>query len=155
MAAAFLFLDVKGTTVEGEPMHPAEGCEKAIECDAFQQNVQVPVDSMGGVSTGDRSFSPVVISKSVDKSSPLLLKALTENAPIKATFQFFRRNPNNDGSIEQFYKVELDDARVVSVAQGGGVEAPTEQVSFAYQTITWTILKGGITHSDTWKKKKG
>lgn len=154
MAAAFLFLEVNGKAVEGEPMHPMDGCEKAIECDAFTQTVAVPVDSMGGVSTGDRTFTPVVITKSVDKSSPLLIKALTENAPVKASFQFFRRNPNNDGSIEQFYKVELDQARVVNVAQAGGGEAPTEQVSLAYQTITWTIVKGGITHSDTWKKKK-
>jgi type VI secretion system secreted protein Hcp len=52
----------------------------------------------------------------IDKSSPLLCKALVENQVIEATFKCFRPNPTGDGTTEQFYSVAFKQGRISSIA---------------------------------------
>ena len=69
------------------------------------------------MATGRRQYQPLMIRKRIDKSSPLIAKALTENQVIEGQFKFFRPNPSGDGTTEQFYTVEIKQGRVASIKQ--------------------------------------
>lgn len=149
-----LFLTVGGSKIEGEPTVTTDGRAGSIECLSFQFGVNAPWDGQTAKVTGRRQYTPVNIAKIIDKSSPLLLKALSENTKAKASFKFYRPNPAGDGTTEQFYTVDLDDARISGVVQSGSSGSnspPTESIELVYETITCTYTKGGVTHKDSWK----
>jgi type VI secretion system secreted protein Hcp len=113
------------------------------------------------MATGDRSYEPVRIVKRIDKSSPLIAKALCDNEQIEATFKFFRPSPTGDGTTEQFFTVEIEEARVASVTRvspdvidpASANAPPTEEVTFVFGKITWTYMEGGISHVDHWSQR--
>jgi type VI secretion system secreted protein Hcp len=106
--------------------------------------------------TGRRQYEPILIRKRIDKSSPLLFKAMIENQKIDALFRFYRPNPIGDGTTDQFFTVDLRDARIMSVKQDvldttqatASQEPPLEEVTFTGGTITWTFTNGGIAATD-------
>src|SRR5205085_12513313 len=107
-----------------------------------------------------RQYDPVTILKRIDKATPLIAKALTQNQVIDGKFLFFRPNPTGDGTTQQFYTVEISKGRVAHQKQSVEVnreaqltdEAPLEEVSFTFHTIKWTYMDGGIEHQDTWSE---
>ena len=60
------------------------------------------------------------------------------------------------GAVQQFYTVEIKQARVASIKQmnpdrtvaATATLPPMEEVSFVFGTIRWTYVEGGITHED-------
>ncbi|WP_426206978.1 type VI secretion system tube protein Hcp [Providencia sp. PROV272] len=50
------------------------------------------------------SYKPVVFTKPIDKSSPLLAVTLDENKELEATFVFYRTSQN--GHLEKYYKIK-------------------------------------------------
>jgi type VI secretion system secreted protein Hcp len=118
--------------------------------------VMVPIEPKSGMATGARQYSPLMIRKRIDKSSPLLVKALAENQPVEGEFRFFRPNPVGDGTTEQFYTVVISHGRVASIRQfNPDTLAPTiqlpalEEITFAFQAISWTFTQGGVTFEDS------
>jgi type VI secretion system secreted protein Hcp len=149
-----LFLKVNGKPVKGESTINSEGRADSIECLTYNQAVTAVTEGASSQVTGRRQFTPIQISKRIDKSSPVLLKALGTNEKIDGTFKFYRPNPAGDGTTEQFYTVELEDGKISGISQSGSAgsdQPPTEQVSFVFKTITWTYTNGGATHKDSWK----
>ncbi|EKQ3673708.1 type VI secretion system tube protein Hcp, partial [Salmonella enterica subsp. enterica serovar Livingstone] len=55
----------------------------------------------------------LVIQKPVDKSSPLLSKAINENECLTCDFEFYRTN--RFGINELYYRVKLINARIASI----------------------------------------
>jgi type VI secretion system secreted protein Hcp len=148
----FLRLKIQGAEVKGDVA--LRGVEGMIECSSYEQEVTMPV-ATAGLQSGRRQYQPLKITKRIDQSSPQILKALTQNEVVDAEFHFYRVN-RASGAVQQFYTVEIKQAHVVSVKQMNPDRAvaataalpPMEEVSFAFNTIKWTYVDGGITHED-------
>jgi len=145
-----------GTQIEGESTQTTLGREKSIECIAFEQHVKTAREAGSAMATGRRQHGPIVIRKRLDKSSPLLMKALCDNQALTAEFKFFRPNPNGDGTTEQFYTISLDNARVAeikawvpdTIAPAAHATPPQEEVHFVFHTVNWTFNPNGAQHED-------
>ena len=156
-----LFLKVSGKDVAGDSTQTSLGRENSIECLYYEQAVNTARDAASGTATGRRQYAPLLIRKRIDKSSPLLLKALCENQVIEGTFKFFRPNPAGDGTTEQFYTVAIKQGRIASVKQvvpdtltpATSTLPPLEDVTFVFNTIEWTFTDGGVTYQDTWSAR--
>lgn len=157
-----LYLKANGTDIKGESTQTSLGRADSIECLGYEQNVRTAREAGSGMATGRRQYDPLVIRKRIDKSSPLLAKALTENQVIEGIFKFFRPNPTGDGTTEQFYTVGIKSGRIATLKQvvpdtftpATSNEPPLEEVSFVFHTINWTYSNGGVTHEDTWNEQR-
>jgi len=153
-----LYLKANGTDIQGESTQTSLGRENSIECVYYEQGVLTAREATSGMATGRRQYQPLLIRKRIDKSSPLLAKALTRNEAIDGVFKFFRPAPTGDGTTEQFFTVEIKLGRVASMKQVvpntivpvTSTEPPLEEVTFVFHTISWTYTNGGVTHEDTW-----
>jgi len=135
-----------------------KGREDSIMVIAVSHDIDSPRDAASGLATGKRRHGPFVITKELDKSSPLLYSVLVNNENIKSwKLQFWRPSPT--GAEVQNYTIELVNATIASVkfrmANNKNPElmkyAEYEEVSFTYQKIIWTWNDGGITAEDDWE----
>ncbi len=152
------YLRLKGTkqgVIQGSSTQ--KGREGKIVVVASNHEVIAPVDPASGLPTGRRQHKPFVITKEVDKASPLLYTALVTNEQITEwELQFW--HPAQTGAETQYYTVKLTNAAIRSIqftmADNRNTElqryAPYEEVSFTYQKIEWIWTDGGITASDDW-----
>ncbi len=124
---------------------------------AVGHNVHQTYDPATGQLTGSASHTPFQIFKAVDKTSPMLNKALVNREPItKFVLKFYR--PGLVENVEHYYTIQLANAYIVKItpslpptfAEENGQYQFMETVSFIYQTITWTSEVGGVTHSSNW-----
>ncbi len=152
-------LKAKGQEIKGESSVTSLGRQDTIECLKFEHVVHTSGEASSGMSTGRRVHTPVVVTKRIDKSTPLLYKAMVNNESVDAVIQFFRPNPTGDGTTEQFYTIELKSGHISqirtvlpNVFEPSTANQPIwEEVSIVYRTITWTYTNGGITHMDQWQ----
>jgi type VI secretion system secreted protein Hcp len=144
-----LFLRLNNVSIAGEPLVSSLGRQNSIECLSYQQGVVTAREAGSGAATGRRQYAPIVIRKRIDKSSPLLAKGLTQNEVAEGTFKFYRPNPNGDGTTEQYYTVDFQQGRLSAFKQST-TDGLIEEVAFVFQSISWTFVKGGIFHQDTW-----
>ncbi len=151
---------IRGTTqgeIRGDSTVTSMNREGTIEAFALEHTVMVPTEA-SGMATGRRSYSPIKITKSIDRSSPLLQQALCNNEELEVTIRFYRPSPSGDGTTQQFYTIQLSQSRISSIKtilpntlnESTANAPPMEEVSFVFGTITWTFEEGGITHEDTW-----
>src|SRR5689334_16703250 len=102
-----LYLKANGQDIQGESTQHSLGRENSIECLYYEQSVQTAREASSGMATGRRQYNPLIIRKRIDKSTPLIAKALRNNSVIEATWKFFRPNPTGDGTTEQYYTVAI------------------------------------------------
>ena len=153
-----LYLKSNGSDVQGESTQTSLGRENSIECLYFESSVATQRETGSGMATGRRQHQPLLIRKRIDKSSPLLAKALCNNEVIEGTFKFFRPNPTGDGTTEQFFTVVISKGRIASqrfwnpnsLVAAGINEPAQEEVTFVFHSIKWTYTNGGVEHQDTW-----
>ena len=99
----------------------------------------------------------LVIQKPVDKSSPLLSKAITENECLTCDFEYYRTN--RFGINELYYKVKLINARISSIKHivphtiNNSVGQPEETVSFSYESITQEHCVAGTSAYSLWSER--
>src|SRR5436305_7367068 len=99
--------EIKGSVTQ-------KGRENSILVFATEHSIQSPRDPASGLPTGKRVHKPIVISKYVDKSSPLLYKMLVLNEAILTwELQFWRPSPA--GAEQQYYTVKLTNASIASI----------------------------------------
>ena len=84
-----------------------------------------------------------MITKPIDKSSPLLLNAIYTNENLTSVLIGLLRQ----GSAGPVATVKLTNASVADDVQHGN----SETISFTYQKIEWTWVDGGITAEDDWE----
>lgn len=157
-----LFLKANGADIQGESTQTSLGRESSIECVYYEQEVVTAREKGSGLATGRRQYSPLLIRKRIDKASPLLVKALVENAVVEGKMMFFRPNPTGDGTTEQFYTVHFKQGRINHIKQyvpstivpATSFEPPLEEISFVFHTINWTYMNGGVQHEDTWSEQR-
>ena len=144
-----LFLEINGTKIDGENPVTSLDRENSIQVLSISNAVTTPRDAASGQLTGARQHKPITFTKRIDKSTPLLYKALTQNEQItEAQFRFYRSAQG--GGEELFYTIVLQNGYVSFVGDAGGKsdDVPTEMVSFVFQNITWTYEPTGTTHTD-------
>jgi type VI secretion system secreted protein Hcp len=134
-----------------------DGPEGAVIVLGFEHEVTSPRDAASGLPTGKRQHKPVRIVKAIDKSSPLLYRAITSNENLPTVeFRFHRQSDKGSGI---YYRVTLTNASVAAVRQwkpntrdlSAERAGDLEEVSFTYQSITWRFEDGGVEQSDTWE----
>jgi type VI secretion system secreted protein Hcp len=154
------YLEVKGK-IQGEIKGDVieKGKEGLIKVTAFQHEIVSPRDVASGQATGKRQHKPLVITKELDKASPLLYKALTTNEDLsEVNLSLYRPAVNKVGSgsgiIQLYFTIKLTDANITGIRLWTNDKgAPMEDVSFTYQKITWTYTNGNIVHEDSWSSK--
>ncbi|MEO6712119.1 MAG: type VI secretion system tube protein TssD [Mycobacteriales bacterium] len=142
--------------IEGDSTVTSLDRENTIECLAFEVEGHVPVSERAAI--GRRRYKPLRVRKMIDRSTPLLARAFAENARVDGTFRFYRADPGGSGSTQQYFTVAITDARIVSIRllafdtfdpETTG-HPQLDEVTFVFETITWTFTETGVEHSDTW-----
>ena len=154
-----LWLKANGADVQGDSTITSMERENTIECVYFESSVRTGREAGSGASTGRRSYEPIVFRKRIDKSTPLLYKALANNEVIEGTFKFYRPSPSGDGTSEQFYTIEFSNGRVASfkavspdsIDPASATHPPLEEISIMFETISWTYEPSGVMHQDSWR----
>jgi type VI secretion system secreted protein Hcp len=101
-----------------------------------------------------RQLLPVVFTKRIDRTTPLLYRALTEQATVAGEIKLFDTNPE-DGSTRYRFRLTLEDARIVKVESSlpntfdFGAFGLRETVEIAPRTITYTDVVNGVTFTET------
>ncbi len=99
----------------------------------------------------------VTIKNPVDKSSPLLGKAINDNEILTCVFDFYRTN--RFGINEKYYKLELKNARIsdinFSIAHViiDSEAQPQESISFIYESINWEHCIAGTSAYSLWDER--
>ena len=111
--------------------------------------------SDGSVTGGRGQHKPVVITKNIDKSSPLIAGALHDGEEIECSIDFYRTS--SVGSQEKYFTVRLSGARIASMnahvphsinmADG----QPQEIIAIRYRDTTWTHVLAGTSSYSTWE----
>ncbi len=156
-------------TLEGKKQGPIKGSviqkgrEGTIMVIAANHEVLMPMSGGGGAAVGKRVHRPFVITKELDKSTPLLYQALVNNETFsKWILKFYAPNisAGSGGGVEkQHFTIELTNASIAGIKfvlpntkDPETVKLnPYEVVEFVYQKIQWTWTDGGITTIDEWE----
>lgn len=103
------------------------------------------------------SHSPIVITKYVDKSSPLLARALAQREEIAATIDFYR--VAGEAGLVKFYSVSTNGGIISGltldlphVLEEPDAE-PQEHLALRYQDITWTNHLTSTSGQTFWDEK--
>ena len=148
--------EIKGSVTQ-------KGREGSIMVIAVSHEIVSPRDPASGLPTGKRMHKPFVITKELDKSSPLLYNVLVNNENVPEwKLEFWTPQLSAQagvGAEKQHYTVELMNANVAAISfrmlNNKNPEltryAEFEEVAFTYQKITWTWKDGGITANDDWE----
>lgn len=156
------FLTANGQPINGESTQEAFcGIDMAqsIECVSWDYGVSSPTEPQTGLSAGRRSHDPIVITKRIDASSPLLFKACCQNVRIEGVFMFFRPSIDGTGDTEHFYSVEITGGRIARIKQtspnveepGASTTPPMETIAITFSQIMPRYERGGACHTDSWK----
>ncbi len=148
--------EIKGSVTQ-------KGRENKIMVIAVSHDIVSPRDPASGLPTGKRMHKPFVITKELDKSSPLLYNALVNNENIPEwELQFWTpqlKAATGGGTEVQHYSIKLINANIASISYRMANNkhpdlmkfAEYEEVAFTYQKVIWTWNDGGITAEDDWE----
>jgi len=143
--------EVKGSVTQ-------KGREGKIMVIAVSHEIVSPRDHASGLPTGKRMHKPMVITKELDKSTPLLYNILVNNENITEwELQFWQ--PSSTGAEKQHFTIKLTNANIASIsfrlANNKHPDlmkfAEYEEIAFTYQKINWTWVDGGISAEDDWE----
>ncbi|MEX2431007.1 MAG: Hcp family type VI secretion system effector [Dehalococcoidia bacterium] len=130
------------------------GVEDWMEVVGYSHEIVSPRDAASGLPTGKRQHKPLVVTKPVDKATPLLYNALVSAENLTdVTLEFYEQHPRT-GRLQHYFTIELQNASIEGIASGRPADEahePREHVSFTYQKIEWTWEDGGITAEDDWE----
>lgn len=100
------------------------------------------------------THSPIIITKAVDKSSPLLAQALSSREEINCTISFYR--VSSFGIQEKIYSVSINGGVITDLTLEmphvvlHGEAEPEEQLAIRYREITWTHHTAGTSGHSSW-----
>jgi len=134
-----------------------KGHEGWIMVMGASHSLESPRDASSGLPTGTRVHEPFVITKELDRSTPLLYNILVNGENIiEWELQFWQPSPT--GTEINHYTVKLTDASIANIDfrmpddtdPALMKRAEYEEISFTYQKIQWIWNDGGIRTSDDW-----
>jgi type VI secretion system Hcp family effector len=128
------------------------GHEDEIMVLAYSHNMAAGND---GSTSGSRGkHMPVVLTKNIDKSTPLLASALHESEEIECKINFYRTSPA--GFNEKYFTVVLSGARIANLsiqvphAIHMGDSQPQEVVAIRYREISWAHHQASTSAYSSW-----
>jgi len=136
-----------------------EGREDTIEVYAIDHTIEIPTDPNTGLATGTVLHRPISITKAKDKASPLLLQAVSTGETMsKWEMSFWQIN--KEGKQEEFYKITLGSATVVSLRQykhhqldeAYAKYKDMEDICFTYESISVEHVTAGKAAEVNWLK---
>ncbi len=134
-----IFMNYDNLNIPGDVT--AAGHEKWIEINSFQFGVTRTISNTAG--SADRqasapSVSEIVITKLMDKSSPLLFKeALSGNGkPVTIDFVTSGGGPSGPTVYAQY---KLENVLISGYSTSSGGDRPTESISLSFTKITYTF----------------
>ena len=163
-----IFISIKGSTqgLITEGAFTAEsignsyqrGHENEALVKAFNHNIKIPRDPQSGQPSGQRVHEPFLITKLIDKSSPLLYNALTKGETLP-TVELKWYRTSYAGKPEHYFSIILEDAVIVNIDMFMDMEldanksqvSPLEVISFAYRKITWRHEVASTSGEDDWR----
>lgn len=154
-------------TLTGETSGNIEGSgdisphEGEMEIWGWNHEVISPRDAASGLPTGKRQHKPFVITKAIDKASPLLMFLLTQNENIP-DWKLKMYRPSSSGAEEHYFSIALVNANISGIRMESlnnkypenMPHAPRENISFTYQKITWTHETASKECEDDWKVQR-
>lgn len=96
----------------------------------------------------------LTIKKPIDKSSPLLGKAISDNETLTCEFSLYR--VNQFGINELYYTIKLTEAHICDLhintphVINDNKGLPEETVSFVYESISWEHCTAGTSSYSLW-----
>src|ERR1044071_9914900 len=100
--------DIKGSVIQ-------KTREDSIMVIAVSHEIISPRDPASGLPTGKRMHKPMVITKELDKSTPLLYNVLVNNENI-TEWQLQCWQPSSTGAEKQHFAIKLTNANIASIA---------------------------------------
>lgn len=97
---------------------------------------------------------PVLITKNVDKASPLLGQALANREEIECVIDLYRTSAQ--GGVQKYYTLKLKGGQLADLmfdvphAVLQNETEATEQIAMRYQSITWTHHLAGTSGYSLW-----
>ena len=140
-----------------------KGREDTIVVIASNHEIVSPRDAASGLPTGKRMHKPFIITKELDKSSPLLYNVLCLNENLtEVVIKYWTpqiKAAAGTGAETQHYTVKLTNANIATIQfkqlNNRNPElvryTEHEEISFTYQKIEWTWTDGGVTALDDWE----
>lgn len=136
--------DIKGSVTQ-------KGREGAIKVISVSHEIVSPRDPQSGLPTGKRQHKPMVITKELDKSTPLLYSAMSKNENFP-TLELTVLEVGAKGIEAPAYTVRLTNANIASIRLVQSEDGKlAQEISFTYQKIEWTWTDGGIMAMDDWE----
>ncbi|SEB51610.1 type VI secretion system tube protein TssD [Terriglobus roseus] len=140
-----------------------KGRENTIFVHSYTHDIALPLDANTGLPRGFRVHKPFIITKELDKSSPMFMQALCTNESLpqwnlQCSGPLLNAGIGGVGTEKTIYTIALTNASIVSIREYMSDNQnptqtainPREEISFAYQKIQWTWSEGSITASDDW-----
>lgn len=126
-----------------------------LECFSVRWASRLKSPSSAGRVRSTVKKQPVILLKPLDKSTPLLHKALATNQRIDGTIKIFGFDTQS-GETHHFFSLKLDQARIVSLesisantlSTDTATLPPTEQVELIAQTLTYIDVINDIEYED-------
>jgi type VI secretion system secreted protein Hcp len=140
-----------------------KGREDSVAVIAVSHSIISPRDPQSGLPTGQRMHKPYVITKELDKSTPILYNVLCTNENLsEVVIKYWTpqiKATTGVGSEVNHFTVKLTNANIASldfrmanIRHPDLVKFPEyEEVAMTYQKIEWTWNDGGITAMDDWE----
>jgi type VI secretion system secreted protein Hcp len=153
------YMTVKGRIsgdIKGSVTTP--GHQDSIRVVAVQHEITTPRDAQSGLPTGRRQHKPFVVTKELDKSSPILYRMLATNEGITSVVVKFMAPAAPSGAAINDYTVTLTNASIADISfvmpstvdPNSSKSPELDRVSFTYQKIEWTWTAGDISATDDW-----
>ena len=146
-------------TIEGDCTQA--GRENLIVGYKFVERTTIPRHSDTGQPTGSRVHHPICFTKHVDKASPKLWQAMTTGERL-GTVRFDFYKINEEGTNENFYSIELEQAIIVEMQSELKDTAATtdtvademlEHVYLTYRKIRWIHILDTVEAEDDWNQR--
>ncbi len=109
-----------------------------------ENEIQIISLNYGSFREQNASYRPIVFTKPIDKSSPLLSVALDSNEVLEATFIFYRTSQN--GQLEKYYEIKLTGVSLIEISDifpdsiKNNESMPYQRIQMKYESISRSHL---------------
>lgn len=152
-----LTLSANSTNIPGDSSVSTLERANKLEVLSLEQTVSRAFDRATLQATGRRIYAPIRFTKRLDRSTPLLRKALINNEVVEGNFRWFRPNPTGDGTTQHFMTLSFTQGRITkcvlrlpdTLGADTATLPPLEEIEMTAGTWTWTWVPGSIEFQDT------
>ncbi len=132
--AVYIQFTVDGDTLEGDATNSGFVGQGWSSVYSFSVSASTPRDYSGALA-GLSQVNPITVTKAVDKSSPLLFSALTDNQVVDAEIKVIRADPSGSGAEEEVLHYTLTGGSIVGHRINVN-DIPTDPPQFETETLS-------------------